>query len=279
VSIQTILAGGIWLTLVDADQLENALINLAANARDAMPGGGKLTLETVNSCFDEPYVEPDGAVMPGDYVGIFVTDTGCGMPPEVVAQAFEPFYTTKEPGQGTGLGLSQVYGFIKQSQGHIRIDSEVGRGTTVRIYLPRHRGVYAEEAEHAGFQQIPRGNGETVLLVEDDPDVRGFSIEVLADLGYRVLAAADGASALRVLDVHPETRLLFTDVVLPGGLDGRQLAEKAVLRYPHLKVLYTTGYAQSAIIHQGRLDPGVDVVFKPFQYAEVAAKLREILNN
>jgi CheY-like chemotaxis protein len=218
-------------------------------------------------------------VRPGQYVGIFITDTGTGMAPETAAQAFEPFFTTKEIGQGTGLGLSQVYGFIKQSSGHVRIYSEVGEGTTVKLYLPRYRGAEDLTDESAETRGVPRGRAEVVLVVEDDPDVRDYTVEMVSDLGYTVLSAVDGASALRQLDSHREVALIFTDVVLSGGMNGRQLAEQALRRRPRLKVLYTTGYARNAIVHQGRLDPGVEVVFKPFTYSNIAAKLRQILDD
>ena len=275
--IETVLAGGLWPTLADGNQLENALINLSINARDAMPEGGKLTIETANTHLDEAYARMHEEVQPGQYVGIFVTDTGAGMARETVAHAFEPFFTTKEIGQGTGLGLSQVYGFIKQSGGHVKIYSEVGLGTTVKLYLPRYRGTEQAVDEKLETHQLPRGRSELVLVVEDDPDVRDYTVEMVGDLGYSVLSAPDGASALRLLDSHREVSLLFTDVGLPGGMNGRQLAEQALRRQPQLKVLYTTGYARNAIINQGRLDPAVEVVFKPFTYSDLAIKIRHIL--
>ena len=277
--IETVLAGGLWPTFADSNQLENALINLAINARDAMPDGGKLTIETANTHLDDAYARMNAEVQPGQYVGVFITDTGTGMAPETAAQAFEPFFTTKEIGQGTGLGLSQVYGFIKQSGGHVKIYSEIGEGTTVKLYLPRYRGEEDFANEQLENRGIPRGRGEVVLVVEDDPDVRDYTIEMVADLGYSVVSASDGASALRLLDSHREVALLFTDVGLPGGMNGRQLAEGALRRLPRLKVLYTTGYARNAIVHQGRLDPGVEVVFKPFTYSHLAAKIRQILDD
>lgn len=276
--VETVLAGGLWPTLADSNQLENALINIAINARDAMPDGGMLTIETANTHLDDAYARMNAEVRPGQYVGIFLTDTGTGMAPETAAQAFEPFFTTKEIGQGTGLGLSQVYGFIKQSSGHVRIYSEVGEGTTVKLYLPRYRGAEDLTDESAETRGVPRGRAEVVLVVEDDPDVRDYTVEMVSDLGYTVLTAVDGASALRQLDSHREVALIFTDVVLSGGMNGRQLAEQALRRRPRLKVLYTTGYARNAIVHQGRLDPGVEVVFKPFTYSVIAAKLRQILD-
>ena len=280
ISIETVLAGGLWSTFVDANQLENALINLAVNARDAMPEGGRLTIETANSHLDEGYAGMHDEVRPGQYVGIFVTDTGIGMSKEIAAKAFEPFFTTKDAGGGTGLGLSQVYGFVKQSQGHIKIYSEVGQGTTVKLYLPRHRGSQQEIDDGVHTREIPRARrGEVVLVVEDDPDVREYTVEMVSELGYRALSAADGASALRLLDANPDVRLLFTDVVLPGGMNGRKVAEEAMRRRPTLKVLFTTGYARNAIVHQGRLDPDVEVVFKPFTYSQLAAKIRHTLDS
>jgi PAS domain S-box-containing protein len=275
--IETVLAGGLWPTFADGNQLENALINLAINARDAMPEGGKLTIETANTHLDEAYARMHEEVQPGQYVGIFVTDTGAGMARETVAHAFEPFFTTKEIGQGTGLGLSQVYGFIKQSGGHVKIYSEVGEGTTVKLYLPRYRGAENVVDDRPETHQLPRGRSELVLVVEDDPDVRDYTVEMVGDLGYSVLSAPDGASALRLLDSHRQVSLLFTDVGLPGGMNGRQLAEQALRRQPRLKVLYTTGYARNAIVNQGRLDPAVEVVFKPFTYSDLATKIRHVL--
>jgi PAS domain S-box-containing protein len=277
--IEAVLGGGLWPTLADSNQLENALINLAINARDAMPEGGKLTLETANTHLDEGYARMHGEVQPGQYVGIFVTDTGTGMALETVAHAFEPFFTTKEIGQGTGLGLSQVYGFIKQSGGHVKIYSEVGDGTTVKLYLPRYRGAEDVTDDRQVTKRLPQGRSELVLVVEDDPDVRDYTVEMVGDLGYSVLSASDGASALRLLDSHREVSLLFTDVGLPGGMNGRQLAEQALRRQPRLKVLYTTGYARNAIVHQGRLDPGVEVIFKPFTYSDLATRIRWVLDD
>jgi PAS domain S-box-containing protein len=275
--IEAVLAGGLWPTLADSNQLENALINLAINARDAMPEGGKLTIETANTHLDEAYARMNDEVQPGQYVGIFVTDTGIGMAPDTVAHAFEPFFTTKEIGQGTGLGLSQVFGFLKQSGGHVKIYSEVGEGTTVKLYLPRYRGSENVVDERLESHQLPQGRSELVLVVEDDPDVRDYTVEMVGDLGYSVLSASDGASALRLLDSNREVSLLFTDVGLPGGMNGRQLAEQALRRQPRLKVLYTTGYARNAIVHQGRLDPNGEVIFKPFTYSDLATKIRRVL--
>jgi PAS domain S-box-containing protein len=274
IQIEAVLAGGLWPTLADGNQLENALINLAINARDAMPEGGQLTIETANAHLDEAYARMHDEAQPGQYVGIFVTDNGIGMAPETVAQVFEPFFTTKEIGQGTGLGLSQVYGFTKQSGGHVKIYSEVGEGTTVKLYLPRHRGMEDVVDERLEAHELPQGRSELVLVVEDDPDVRDYTVDMVGALGYSVLSAPDGASALRLLDSHREVSLLFTDVGLPGGMNGRQLAEHALRRQPRLKVLYTTGYARNAIVHQGHLDTGVEVIFKPFTYSDLATKIR-----
>jgi CheY-like chemotaxis protein len=244
-----------------------------------MPEGGKLTIETANSYLDEAYAAMHIEVEPGQYVGIFVTDTGVGMTGEVISQVFEPFFTTKEIGHGTGLGLSQVYGFVKQSDGHVKIYSEVGEGTTVKLYLPRYRGSGALGDESMAKRELPRGRAETVLVVEDDPDVRDYTSEIVGDLGYDVLTAEDALSALRLLDAHHQISLLFTDVGLPGGMNGRQLADQALRRRPRIKVLFTTGYARNAIVHQGRLDPGVEVIFKPFTYSDLAAKIRRVLDS
>jgi PAS domain S-box-containing protein len=277
ISIETVLAGGVWNTFVDTNQLENCLLNLAVNARDAMPDGGKLTIEAANVYLDEKYTA-SADVKPGQYVGIFISDTGTGMTTEIAAKAFDPFFTTKEAGRGTGLGLSQVYGFVKQSGGHVKIYSEVGSGTTVKIYLPRLVAEGGTEESHPVTVAVQRGRGETLLLVEDDPNVRGFAIDLARELGYRVLDAPDAAVALRLLDRHPEIDLLFTDLGLPRGMNGRQLAEEARRRRPELKVLFTSGYARNAIVHHGRLDLGVQLLTKPFTYAGLAAKLRQVLD-
>ena len=258
-------------------ELESALLNLAINARDAMPDGGKLTIEAANVFLDESYTR-EAEIASGQYVGIFVSDTGTGMTAETIAKAFEPFFTTKEPGLGTGLGLSQVYGFIKQSGGHIKIYSEVGAGTTVKLYLPRYIDAKAAKAPVAPAPAVPTGRGETILVVEDDADVRAFAIETLQELGYRVLAAIDGASGLRLIDAHREIVVLFTDVGLPGGMNGRQLADEAKRRHSGLKVLFTSGYARNAIVHHGRLDPGVELVPKPFTHATLGTHLRRLLD-
>jgi PAS domain S-box-containing protein len=278
IRIETVLAEGLWPAFADASQLENALINLAVNARDAMPEGGALTIETANCEVEAVETATPEDLQPGQYVCISVGDTGSGMSEEVKAKAFEPFFTTKDIGQGTGLGLSQVYGFIRQSGGHVGICTAPGEGTTVRLYLPR-RLEPAETANDAALPPPPKGRSEeTVLVVEDDPDVRAYTETMVGELGYRVLTASDADAALLLLDDHPEVDLLFTDVGLPGGRNGRQLADEARQRHGRLKVLYTTAYARDAIVHEGRLDPGVEVVFKPFRYSELALKLRQVLD-
>jgi PAS domain S-box-containing protein len=277
IAIETVNAGELWPVSIDANQLESALLNLAVNARDAMPAGGKLTIETANSQLDEAYTSRFEGLEPGSYVMIAVSDSGMGMTRDVIERAFEPFFTTKEVGHGTGLGLSQVYGFVKQSGGHVRAYSEVGEGTTIKLYLPRLTGEVAagERIVHA---RVPaRGVGEMILVVEDDENVRTATSDMLRELGYRVIAAADGASALRFVDAHPDIRLLFTDVGLPGGMNGRQLADAARERRPELPVLFTTGYARNAIVHHGRLDAGIHLLSKPFTYAELADKLNRML--
>ncbi len=280
IELEPVLSGGLWRALADENQLENALLNLAVNARDAMPAGGKLTIEAANVALDEAYAaaEQDN-VRPGQYVMIAVSDTGSGMPHEVLAKVFEPFFTTKDVGQGTGLGLSQVYGFIKQSGGHVKIYSEPGEGTTVKLYLPRMLSGEEPVDGLADTRRVPGGSlTETILVVEDEPDVRRLAVEALDELGYRVLEAADGHAALYILEREPNVRLLFTDVGLPGGVNGRQLADRARMMQPSLKVLFTTGYARNAIVHHGRLDPGVELIGKPFQIANLAAKVRELLD-
>ena len=278
IAIETVLAGGLWHVDVDPHQLESALLNLAVNSRDAMAEGGKLTIETANAHLDDVYAGRFAEINPGQYVVICITDTGTGMPREVMERAFDPFYTTKPIGQGTGLGLSQVYGFVKQSGGHIKLYSEMGQGTTVKIYLPRLASEAVDE-EQPRASIIPQGQvSETILVVEDDEDVRAFSTETLRELGFTVLEAANASSALRMLDSHPEIRLLFTDVGLPGA-NGRQLADEAQQLRRTLKVLFTSGYARNAIVHQGRLEPGVELLTKPFTRAQLATRIREILDS
>jgi PAS domain S-box-containing protein len=280
VVLETVLAGGLWRTQADPNQLENAILNLAVNARDAMPNGGKLTIETANARLDDAYVESLTEPVPaGQYVLVAVSDTGTGMDKATMERVFEPFFTTKEAGKGTGLGLSQVYGFVRQSNGHVRIYSELGEGTTIKIYLPRLVGSDEEPAEVPAKNPIMmRGAGETILVVEDETDLRAYATEALLDLGYRVLEAADGQMALAIVEQHPEIELLFTDVVLTGGMNGRALADEVSRRRPALPVLFTTGYTSNAIVHQGLLGPGAHLIGKPFTYAELASKVRRVLD-
>ncbi|HTR83797.1 MAG TPA: response regulator, partial [Reyranella sp.] len=277
VTVETVLAGGLWRIHADPNQLEVGILNLAVNARDAMPNGGRLTIETANTFLDEAYAASQSEVAPGQYVVISITDTGIGMSRETQARAFEPFFTTKDIGHGTGLGLSQVYGFAKQSGGHIKIYSELGEGTTVKLYLPRLLASDEPLAISSSIPAPPTATGETILVVEDDADVRANTTGILRELRYNVLEAPLAATALHLIEGHPEIDLLFTDVGLPGGMNGRQLADAAHRIRPDLKVLFTTGYARNAIVHDGRLDPGVQLIPKPFTYAAVATKLNEIL--
>jgi PAS domain S-box-containing protein len=284
IEVECVLAAGLWRIEADPNQLENAILNLAVNARDAMTpddsgGGGKLTIETANTHLDRDYAARNGGLRAGQYVAICVSDTGGGMNADTLARAFEPFFTTKEVGKGTGLGLSMVYGFVKQSGGHLKIYSEEGQGTTVRIYLPRMLGdeaVIEDRLERA----VPEGTrDETILVCEDDDDVRAFTVEALRELGYRVLEAHDGPSALRLLERQEgAVDLLFTDVVLPSGMTGAALAGKARALRPGLRILFTTGYARNAIVHHGRLDAGVELITKPFAYADLAARIRDMLD-
>jgi len=283
ITVETVLAAGLWKTAVDPNQLENALLNLAVNARDAMPEGGRLTIETANTYLDDAYVASNAGDVPsGQYVLVAVSDTGSGMTKDVVDRAFEPFFTTKPTGAGTGLGLSMVYGFVKQSRGHIKIYSEPGEGTSVKIYLPRLTDDANVEPwvpnEPARSTQPQAKRPEQILLVEDDEEVNRFSTEVLRDAGYEVISTHEAASGLRLLDANPEVRLLFTDVVLPGGMNGRQLADEALRRRPDLRVLFTTGYTRNAIIHHGRLDADVELLTKPFTSEALAKKVRQILD-
>ena len=279
IKVESVLSGGLWQVSVDPNQVENAVLNLALNARDAMPGGENLTIETANTYLDEAYARAHTEVTAGQYVMLAVSDTGVGMTSDVVEKAFEPFFTTKQIGEGTGLGLSQVYGFVKQSGGHVKIYSEPGEGTTVRVYFPRANMSAATLEEPRRQARIPDLEGtETILVVEDDPDVRTYTTEILRELGYRVLEAHEGDTALTMLATEPEIKLMFTDIGLPGPFNGRQLAEEARKRRADLKILFTTGYAQNAIIHHGRLDPGVQLIVKPFSFTGLAAKIRRILS-
>jgi signal transduction histidine kinase len=278
--VETVLAGGLWRTHADPAQLENAIINLCVNARDAMPEHGMLTIETTNAHLDDAYAATHNEVEPGQYVMISVSDTGAGMPQEVIERAFEPFYTTKGVGRGTGLGLSQVHGFVKQSRGHVKIYSEPGVGTTIKIYLPRSTSeLDAGDAPLQSTGASPHGRaGEIILVVEDDERVRRVSVDALRELGYIVVQAADATQALSVLTLQPRIDLLFTDVVMPD-LDGRRLADKARDTRPDLKVLYTTGYTRNAIVHNGMLDADVAFLAKPFTIEQLAVKVRQVLDD
>ncbi len=277
IKVETVLAAGVWQVKADPAQLENAILNLAVNARDAMPGGGRLTIETTNASVDDAYAQ-EYAIEAGQYVLIAVADTGSGMTPEVIAKAFDPFFTTKSAGKGTGLGLSQVYGFVRQSGGHVRIYSELGVGTSIKIYLPRLFGETGATEQAKRLATIHRGlRSEVILVVEDDARVRALSIEALRELGYSVVEASNPAHALRLLDDGQEVSLLFTDVVMPD-MSGRQLADRARGIRPNLRVLYTTGYTRNAIVHNGMLDPGTNLLTKPFSIQDLATKVRKILD-
>jgi CheY-like chemotaxis protein len=279
VRLETVLSAGLWKTHADASQLENAIVNLAVNARDAMAEGGRLTIETANCHLDEGYAARHVDLPAGQYVQLAVTDTGSGMTPEVMAKAFDPFYTTKHVGMGSGLGLSQVYGFVKQSGGHVKIYSELGQGTTFRIYLPRRFGAEEPEPDAAPAEQAPRTGqpAEAILVVEDEARVRQITAASLRELHYTVLEADGAAAALRVLDGTDAVSLLFTDIVMPE-VNGRRLAEAARQRRPGLKVLYTTGYTRNAIVHNGVLDPDVQLLSKPFTLDLLATKVRAVLD-
>jgi signal transduction histidine kinase/PAS domain-containing protein len=277
VKLEVVGSAGLWTAKLDPSQLENSVLNLCINARDAMmPSGGKLTIETANKWIDNK-LAAERDLPPGQYISLCVTDTGCGMPPEVVARVFDPFFTTKPLGQGTGLGLSMVYGFARQSGGQVRVYSEVGQGTTMCLYFPRHHGQAAAEDPHPPTQLIGRGEGETILLVEDEENLRVIISELLAETGYRVATAADGPAGLRALGSLERVDLLITDVGLPGGLNGRQVADAARVQRPDLKVLFVTGYAENAAVGNGLLDPGMEVMSKPFDVAALTARVREMI--
>ncbi len=277
VDIQMVREPGLWLTEIDPGQLEVAVLNLTINARDAMPQGGRLTVETANVVLDEDYAQEHNEVVAGEYVLLSVSDTGQGMAPDVVARAFDPFFTTKAPGKGSGMGLSMVYGFVKQSGGHAKIYSERGEGTTLRLYFPR---AWAEETPIMSRRQasLPEGGSEHILVVEDDTLVRQNLIGQLRTLGYRVTSASSAAQALELLRGLHDVDLLFTDVVMPGGMNGPELAEEARALYPALKVLFTSGYTENAIVHHGRLDRGVHLLSKPYRKHEMATKVRQALD-
>jgi signal transduction histidine kinase/DNA-binding response OmpR family regulator len=277
IRIETVRAGGLWNTVVDPNQLENVILNLAINARDAMPGGGRLTIEFANAMLDDDYVAAEPDLRPGQYVMIAVSDTGCGMSRDVLERACEPFFTTKPEGVGTGLGLSMAYGFVKQTGGHFRIYSEVGEGTTVRLYFPRSHA--AEDATTRLADVAPQGGSETILVVEDDPAVQGTVVEMLGSLGYRVLKADNATDAYGIIRSGLAIDLLFTDVVMPGPMRSPELARQARVLLPNLAVLFTSGYTQNAIGHGGRLDPGVELLSKPYGREQLARKVRHLLAN
>lgn len=278
VEIEAVGAAGLWQIEADPNYLETALLNLAINSRDAMPGGGKITIEAENIFADDAYCRKNPEIVAGPYVVICVSDTGSGMPPDVVSRAFEPFFTTKEPGQGTGLGLSQVYGFVKQSGGHIKIYSEVEQGTTIKLYFPRYLGKSDEDDDASGDPAGIAEGAESILVVEDDGDVRAYVGEILRALGYRVRAVASAAAALPILkDAGQRIDLLLTDVVMPGR-NGRELGREAQNLRPGLPVLYMTGYSRNAVVHHGRLDEGVDVLQKPVGQQALASRVRDLLD-
>lgn len=279
ISIELVLADGLWQSYADVHGLENVIINLAVNARDAMSLKGKLIIETANAYLDEDYAAAHSEVTAGQYVMVAVTDNGEGMSPDVLSRAYEPFFTTKPIGEGTGLGLSQVYGFIKQSGGHVKIYSEIGQGTTVKLYLPRHSQQPQKAETHpaaakADLQNV--GDKELILVVEDDPDVRSLTVDMLRELNYETIVAENGVTALALIDKHPDITLLFTDVVMPA-MNGRELADEALKKLSQLKVLFTTGYTRDAIVHNGVLDEGVQLISKPFTIERLASKLKEVL--
>lgn len=276
IEVEVAGAADLWPTLVDPPQLENALLNLCINARDAMPDGGQIVIQASNRRLDERMAMEED-VPQGEYVSLSVTDTGTGMPPEVIAKAFDPFFTTKPIGQGTGLGLSMIYGFVRQSGGEVRIHSEVGQGTSICLYLPRHQKEAVEDTQ-AELGPTPRaGAGETVMVVDDEATVRMLVTDVLDELGYTAVEAADGPSGLKILQSDLRVDLLVTDVGLPGGLNGRQLADAARQLRPELRILFITGYAENAAIGKGPLEPGMHVLIKPFSVKSLAAKIRELL--
>jgi CheY-like chemotaxis protein len=275
IEIETILRQEVWPALVDPSQLSSALLNLAINARDAMPGGGKLTLEASNVILEESY--DSGEVQPGNYVLIAVSDTGTGIPEAIRHKVFEPFFSTKDVGKGTGLGLSMVYGFVKQSGGNIKLYSEEGHGTTFRIYLPRAGDARSEKHAEATPEAAIAGGNETILVVEDDVLVRSYVTAQLRSLGYVPLPAANSTEALMIVDSGAAFDLLFTDVVMPGAMNGRQLADEVAKRRGPLRVLFTSGYTEDAIVHHGRLDPGVLLLAKPYRKSELARMIRVAL--
>jgi len=278
IAVEVVGAGGLWLTKADSSQLENSLLNLCINARDAMaPRGGRLTIETANKWLDERAAK-SRELPPGQYVSLCVTDTGTGMEPDVIAHAFDPFFTTKPLGEGTGLGLSMVYGFVRQSGGQVRIYSEPGKGTTMCLYLPRLAEAQEDHEDIEATRAVDRGDGETVLVIDDEPAIRMLIVEVLEENGYRAIEAADGASGLRLLESERRIDLLITDVGLPGGINGRQVADAARLLRSDLKVLFITGFAENAVLGNGHLQAGMEVVTKPFVMDALAQKIRDLID-
>jgi PAS domain S-box-containing protein len=276
IEVEVVGAGGIWTSRVDPSQLESALLNLCINARDAMPDGGRITIETANKWLDER-AAAERDLPPGQYISLCVTDTGTGMTPDVIAHAFDPFFTTKPLGQGTGLGLSMIHGFVRQSGGQVRIYSEVGKGTTMCLYLPRSTdGTEDAETPDAPYAPDP-GHGETVLVIDDEPTVRMLMVEVLEEAGYIALEAGDGPGGLKLLQSDLRIDLLVTDVGLPGGMNGRQVADAARITRPDLKVLFVTGYAENAAVGNGLLDRGMQVITKPFAMTTFGNKVREMI--
>ena len=279
IDIRASLEPNIWTAMVDAAQVENALLNLAVNARDAMPGGGKLSIETANARMDDDTIAAYRLeAIPGDYVALSVADTGTGMPAEVLKRALEPFFTTKPIGKGTGLGLSMVYGFVKQSGGFIKIYSEPDQGTTVKLYLPRAKEADTRTAAGHDAEAPTRGGRECILVVEDDELVRSYVVSRLDGLGYRVLEAENGRRALELLTDGARVDLLFTDVILPEGMNGRELADEARRLKPAMRILFTSGYTQETMIHHGKLDPGIALLNKPYRKEDLARKIREVLD-
>ncbi|MGW5959468.1 CHASE3 domain-containing protein [Methylorubrum thiocyanatum] len=277
IEVRYVETAGLWPAMADPAQLESAVLNLALNARDAMPGGGRLTIELGNKVLDEEYVRHHAETSPGDYAMVAVSDTGHGMTPDVVKRVFEPFFTTKPDGKGTGLGLAMVFGFVKQSGGHVKIYSEPGEGTTVKLYLPRAMGTVAAKVRTGAPVELPRGSA-TVLVVEDEPAVREIACAILSDLGYRVLEAPDGEEALRVFGANAASvDLLLTDVILPGKVRGRELSERVRALRPEVRVLFMSGYTENSIVHHGRLDDGVQLIGKPFKREQLARKVAEAL--
>ncbi len=276
VALEVVGAGGLWLAKIDPSQLENALLNLSINARDAMPDGGRITIETANKWLDERAAKAR-ALPPGQYISVCVTDTGTGMPPDIIARAFDPFFTTKPIGQGTGLGLSMIHGFVRQSGGEVRIYSELGKGTTMCLYFPRSAGEWADAEAQEARHAPDAAQGETVLVIDDEATVRMLIVEVLEDAGYVALEAEDGASGLKILQSNAVIDLLITDVGLPGGMNGRQVADAARVTRPDLKILFVTGYAENAAVGNGYLDIGMEVITKPFAMAALGNKVKEMI--